>query len=135
MRMSPGIVGWACHGHFELKQLVVGFDVGVVDRPIDTHAITRVNLEIGGMEPGCERCPMYRTSADALSAVICSEGQWVGAPGDARLRPVEIVRTGFIANPVAFCIPEGPSFQSDHVGQHDEVLGKVFTDLHYETPL
>ena len=58
---------------------------------------------------------MHGASADAFAAVVCAEGERIGAAGDARLFPVKLVGAGFIADPVSFGVPEGASLKSDHV--------------------
>jgi hypothetical protein len=56
---------------------------------------------------------VHRTSTNTFAAVVGTEREWVRSSCDAKVFPVEFVRTVFIAHPIAFCVPEWPSFNSD----------------------
>ena len=115
VRMAPGIIRRPGNGHLQFELLVVGLDVCVGDGPVSAHAIARIDLEVGGMQPGSERRPVDRATANALAAVIGAQRQRISSPGDARLSPVELVGAGLIADPVALRIPEWPRFQAHDV--------------------
>ena len=58
---------------------------------------------------------MHGAAADAFAAVVRAERERIGAAGDAQIFPVEFVRAGFVADPVALRIPERAGFEPDHV--------------------
>ena len=115
VRMAPGIVGGTGDGHFNFELFVVRADFFVGDGPVRANAISGVDLEVGGMETRGKGGPVDGTSAYAFAAVVRAEGEGVGASGDARVFPVELVGAGFVADPVVFGVPEGAGFEAEYV--------------------
>ena len=113
VRMAPGKIGRTGDGHLEFELFVVGTQSLVGNGPVGADAIARVDLEVRRMKAGSEGGPVDRAAADAFAAIVGAEGEWIGAAGDAEIFPVELVRAGFVADPVAFGIPEGAGFEGD----------------------
>jgi hypothetical protein len=90
VRLAPGIVSRAGDRHLPLKQFVVRLDVCVIDGPVDTDAILRVDLEVGGMEAGHKRSPVNGASADALAAIVRAQRKRILATCNAQVVPVEV---------------------------------------------
>jgi len=111
---APGIVRGSCDWHFELELLVGGEEFVVGEGPVGSDAIAGVDLEVGGVEARGEGGPMDRASTNPSAAVVGAESEWVGAAGDARVFPVELVGSGFIADPVTLSIPEGAGFKANN---------------------
>src|SRR5947209_7535816 len=114
MRMAPGKVGRPGYRHLKFELLIIRAKSFIGDRPIRSETIARVDLEIGRMKARREGRPVNGTSAYALAAVVRAKGEGIRAAGDAKIFPVEFVRSGFVADPVAFCVPEGASFKRDY---------------------
>ena len=113
--MAPRIVSRTCDRHLELNLLVIGSQVVVTHRPIDGNAVFRVHAEVRRVQPRRKGRPVYGTTANATTAIVGAEGQRMLAAGDAEIFPVELVRTGLIADPVALTVPEGPGLKTNHI--------------------
>ena len=115
VRIAPGVISRAGDRHLELQLLVIRLDVFVGDGPVGAHAVPGVDLEVGGMEARREGGPVNGASADAFAAVVGAERERIGAAGNARVVPVELVRALFVADPVPLGIPERARLQTDNV--------------------
>ena len=65
------------------------------------------------MQARGERGPVHRPAAHALAAVVGPEGERIAPAGDPRILPVQPVRAGLVADPVALRLPKRARFQSD----------------------
>ena len=113
MRVAPGKIRGPGNGNFFFEQLVIGFQNLIRKRPVGSNTILCVNAKIRGMQPGRERRPVNRSAAHPLPAVVCAQGQRMLASGDPQIVPVKLVRSSFIADPIAFGIPERTGLQAD----------------------
>ncbi len=111
MRMAPGIVGWARNRHLDFELFVVGPKNFVGDRPVHADTVASTNFEVGWMEAGRERSPVHRAAAYSAATVVGSQRQRILSARDAGIFPIELMRSGFVGNPVALGIPEGASFK------------------------
>ena len=73
-----------------------------------------VDLEIRRMKARGECRPVHGAAAHAFAAVIRAQRERIFAAGDAQIFPVEIVRAGLVADPIALRIPERTRFHADH---------------------
>ena len=57
---------------------------------------------------------MHRPAANTAARVVGAKGDGVVSSNDALICPVEFVRAGFVAHPVAFGVPERARFDADN---------------------
>ena len=114
VRVAPRPV-IARHRQLELEPLVVGPQVGVVDRPILADAIPRADLEIGRMKAGAVAGVVDHRAADPLAGIVLAELDRVLASGHARVGPVQLVRARLVGHPVPVGVPERPDVEHDDV--------------------
>ena len=57
---------------------------------------------------------MDGASANAFAAIVGAERERVLAAGDAEIVPVEIVRAGFVGDPLAFGVPEWACLEANY---------------------
>src|SRR6185312_1066612 len=113
MRIAPGKVRRTRDGNLALQQFVVGFQVVIGNGPVRSHAVFGIYAEIRRMEARRECRPMHRSAADSFSAVIFTKRQRMLAARNPQIGPVQLVRSLFVADPVAFRIPERARFDAD----------------------
>src|SRR4051812_10328347 len=73
----------ARHGQLALDALERGPELLVGDRPVDGHAVTRTDLEVGGMEPRQIAREVRHLAAHAGTGVVLPEPDRVVAGADA----------------------------------------------------
>lgn len=56
-----------------------------------------------------------RLSADTFAAVICAKRDRVLTPRDAQVVPVQLVRSGFVAHPIAFSVAQWAGVETDYI--------------------
>src|SRR5579875_2027790 len=112
VRIAPGKVSRTGNRNLAFEQFVIGLQIVVGDGPIHRHAIFRVNAEIGGMKARGKSGPMHGSATDAFAAIVFSEGERILSSRDAAVVPVEFVRAFFVADPVAFRVPEWTCFET-----------------------
>src|SRR5947209_1510574 len=114
VRIAPREMRRARDRNLTFKQLVIRLQVVIVDGPIRSNAVLAIHTKIGRMKTRGEGCPVNRSSSDTTAAVVLSQGKRILAAGNAQIRPVELMRTGFIADPVAFGVPERTGLEADN---------------------
>ena len=112
VRVAPGPV-LTRHRELALELLEVRLQVPVRDRPVRTHAVARVHLEVRRVEPRRVPREVRHRSAHADAGVVLAELDGIVAADDPRVRPVELVRRSLVRHPVLVGVPERPLLE-DH---------------------
>ena len=113
VRVTPGPV-LAGHGQFGLQKLVVPLEIAVLDGPVGTDAVICERAEIRRMEAGRIAREMHHGASDAPPRVVAAEFDGMRARDDARLVPVQLVRSSLVTDPVLVGIPERPCVEDHH---------------------
>src|SRR5919201_1407406 len=80
------------------------------------------------MEARREGCPVHGAAPNTPAAVVFPQRERVLSPGNAQIIPVQLVRAGLIADPVALGVPEGAGVEA-----HDAEAG-LGQPLQHHTP-
>src|SRR5919199_2768044 len=70
------------------------------------------------MEARREGGPVHGAAANTPAAVVFSQREWVLSANNAQIIPVQLVRAGLVADPVALRVPEGARVEA-----HDAETG------------
>ena len=114
VRIAPGPV-LAGDGQFAFDVVVVGPQVVVADRPVGTDAVAAVRVEVARVKPRRVAGVVHHRPADSAAGVVGAQRDRVVAGDHPRFGPVQVVRAGFVADPVRVRIPERSGVQRDHV--------------------
>src|SRR5579864_1118366 len=107
MGIAPG-PALAGHRELALDRLVVLLEVAVADGPVGADAVLAPGAEVRGVEAGRVACEVHHRAAYTVTAVVLAKLDRILAPDHAGLRPVESVRAGLVADPIAVRVPETP---------------------------
>ena len=112
VRVAPG-PALAGHRQLLLEVLVVGPQVGVVQRPVGADPVGAEGVEVAGVEPGRVAGEVDHRAAHPAAGVVRAQRHRVGSGDDAGLGPVQVVGARLVADPVPFRVPERPGLQRD----------------------
>src|SRR6185437_1761343 len=114
VRIAPRKPRGPRNWNLPFQQLVVRLQVPIRDRPVRADAILRVDPKIRRMKSRSERRPVYGPAANAFAAVVFAQRKRVRAADDAKVVPIEFVRSLFVAHPVFLCVPERTGLKPNH---------------------
>ena len=113
VRVSPWPV-LAGHRQFLLDLLVVRTQLGVGERPVGAHPVGGTGHEVARMEARGVAGVVDHRAADAAPGVVRTHRHRIGARDHPRIRPVQVVRSGLVADPVGIGVPERPGVERRH---------------------